>query len=152
MDYKYSMLGSVMDNYHKKPLLLQVDNMPINLFAVLKVKQELPKRLSTLGCFRRISLYSFVVVVAVMFLIMASYILTGDRKGLLLTPSPYHLSGLAVPGPFTFNLSSLKDDAHIKLVVKSITSKVEFQSNRQIPETKTLVRSESHVSSPKPYC
>ncbi|XP_008312809.1 carbohydrate sulfotransferase 15 isoform X2 [Cynoglossus semilaevis] len=147
MDYKYSMLGSVMDNYHKKPLLLQVDNMPINLFAVLKVKQELPKRLSTLGCFRRISLYSFVVVVAVMFLIMASYILTGDRKGLLLTPSPYHLSGLAVPGPFTFNLSSLKDDAHIKLVVKSITSKVEFQSNRQIPETKTLVRSESHIFS-----
>lgn len=146
MDYKYSLLGSSVDDYRKRPLLLQVDDTPMNLFAVLEVKRELPRRWSTLGCFRKIRLYSFLFALAVMFLIMASYILTGDKKGLLLTPSPYHFSSLVSPGPFAFNLSSVKDYAHIKLVVKSITSKVEFRNSRQLPELKALVNSEPHVS------
>lgn len=146
MDYKYSLLGSTVDDYRKRPLLLQVDDTPMNLFAVLEVKRELPRRWSTLGCFRKIRLYTFLFGLAVMFLIMASYILTGDKKGLLLTPSPYHFSSLVSPGPFAFNLSSVKDYAHIKLVVKSITSKVEFRSSRQLPELKSLVNSEPHVS------
>ena len=146
MDYKYSLLGSTVDDYRKRPLVLQVDDTPMNLFAVLEVKRELPKRWTSLGCFRRIRLYGFLFGVAVMFLIMASYILTGDKKGLLLTPSPYHFSGLVSPGPFAFNLSSVKDYAHIKIVVKSITSKVEFRSSRQLPELKALVRSDQHVS------
>ncbi len=151
MDYKYSLLGSAVDDYRKRPLLLQVDDTPMNLFAVLEVKRELPRRWSTLGCFRKIRLYSFLFGLAVMFLIMASYILTGDKKGLLLTPSPYHFSSLVSPGTFAFNLSSVKDYAHIKLVVKSITSKVEFRSSRQLPELKALVNSEPHVSITKTY-
>lgn len=147
MDYKYSLLGSAVDDYRKRPLLLQVDDTPMNLFAVLEVKRELPRRWSTLGYFRKIRLYSFMFGLAVTFLIMASYILTGDKKGLLLTPSPYHFSSLVSPGPFAFNLSLVKDYAHVKLVVKSITSKVEFGSSRQIPELKALVNSEPHVSS-----
>uniref|UniRef100_A0A8C4E2D0 Sulfotransferase n=1 Tax=Dicentrarchus labrax TaxID=13489 RepID=A0A8C4E2D0_DICLA len=100
MDYKYSLLGSTVDDYRKRPLLLQVDDTPMNLFAVLEVKRELPKRWNTLGCFRKIRLYSFLFGLAVTFLIMASYILTGDKKGLLLTPSPYHFSSLVSPGTF----------------------------------------------------
>ncbi|XP_030257293.1 carbohydrate sulfotransferase 15 [Sparus aurata] len=150
MDYKYSLLGSTVDDYRKRPLLLQVDDTPMNLFAVLEVKRELPRRWSTLGCFRKIRLYTFLFGLAVMFLIMASYILTGDKKGLLLTPSPYHFSSLVSPGPFAFNLSSVKDYAHIKLVVKSITSKVEFRSSRQLPELKALVNSEPHMFSVVP--
>lgn len=149
MDYKYSLLGSTVDDYRKRPLLLQVDDTPMNLFAVLQVKREPPRRWSTLGCFRKIRLYSFLFGLAVMFFIMASYILTGDKKGLLLTPSPYHFSTLVSPGPFAFNLSSVKDYAHIKLVVKSITSKVEFRSSRQLPDLKALVNSEPHVSTAK---
>lgn len=146
MDYKYSLLGTAMEDYRKRPLLLQVDDTPMNLFAVLEVKREIPRRWSTLGCFRKIRLYSFLFGLAVMFLIMASYILTGDKKGLLLTPSPYHVSSLVSPGPFAFNLSSIKDYTHIKLVVKSITSKVEFRSSRQVPGLKALINSEPHVS------
>lgn len=149
MDYKYSLLGSTVDDYRKRPLLLQVDDTPMNLFAVLEVKRELPKRWSVLGCFRKIRVYGFLFGLAVMFLIMASYILTGDKKGLLLTPSPYHFS-LVSPGPFAFNFSSVKDYAHIKLVVKSITSKVEFPSSRQLPEFKALVKTDPHVSKTNP--
>ena len=145
-DYKYSLLGSAVDDYRKRPLLLQVDDTPMNLFAVLEVKREPPRRWSSLGCFSKIRLYSFLFGLAVMFFIMASYILTGDKKGLLLTPSPYHFGPLVSPGPFAFNLSSVKDYAHIKLVVKSITSKLEFRSHRQLPDLKALVNSEPHVS------
>lgn len=145
MDYKYSLLGSTVEDYHRRPLLLQVDNAPMNVFAVLEVKRELPKRWNSVGC--KIRLYGFLFGLAVTFFIMASYILTGDKKGLILTPSPYHFSSLVIPGPFAFNLSSVKDYAHIKLVVKSITSKVEFGSSRPIPDLKALVKSDPHVSS-----
>ena len=142
MDYKYSLLGPPDDDYRKRPLLLQVDS----LFAVLQVKREPRRHWSTLGCFRRAKLYSFLFGLAVMFLIMASYVLTGDKKNLLLTPSPYNFPSLVNPVPFPFNLSSAKDDANIKLLVKTITSKVEFIS-RQPPDMKALVHSEPHVSS-----
>lgn len=152
MDYKYSLLGSLLEDYRKRPLLLQVDDTPMNLFAVLEVKRESPRRWSTLGCLRKVKLYSFLFGLAVMFLIMASYILTGDKKGLLLTPSPYHFTSLVNPAPFPFNLSSVKDYANIKLVVKTITSKVEFSSTRQLPDLKALINSEPHVSSKTPIC
>ncbi|XP_062330742.1 carbohydrate sulfotransferase 15-like isoform X3 [Osmerus eperlanus] len=145
MDYKYSLLGPPDDDYRKRPLLLQVDN-PVSLFAVLQVKREPRHHWSTLGCFRRAKLYSFLFGLAVMFLIMASYVLTGDKKNLLLTPSPYNFPSLVNPGPFPFNLSSAKDYANIKLLVKTITSKVEFIS-RQPPDMKALVHSEPHMFS-----
>lgn len=144
MDYKYSLLGSTVDDYHKRPLLLQVDTTPMNVFAVLEVKRELPKRWNHVGC--KIRLYGFLFGLAITFFIMASYILTGDKKGLILTPSPYHFNSLVSPGAFAFNLSSVKDYAHIKMVVKSISSKVEFGSSRQIPSLKALIKSDPHVS------
>lgn len=146
MDYKYSLLGAPDEEYRKRPLLLQVDDSPMSLFAVLEVKREPPRRWSTLACFRRVRLYSFLFGLAVTFLIMASYVLTGDKKNLLLTPSPYHFPSLVNPGPFPFNLSLTKDYANIKLVVKTIASKVEFTS-RQLPDMKALVHSEPHMFS-----
>ncbi|XP_051926807.1 carbohydrate sulfotransferase 15-like [Hippocampus zosterae] len=146
MDYKYTLLDSGGDDYRKRPLLLQVDRAPMNLFAVLQVKPELPGRWSAPGCFGKVRLCGVLLGVAVTFVIMASYTLTGDRKDLLLTPSPYHHL-VNPPGPFAFNLSSVKDYAHLQLVVKSIVSKVEFHSARQLPELKALVRSEQHMFS-----
>ncbi|XP_075999751.1 carbohydrate sulfotransferase 15 [Genypterus blacodes] len=151
MDYKYSLLGSSVDDYRKRPLLLQVDNAPLNVFAVLEVKRELPRRWSITGSFRKVRVYSFLFILAVTFVIMASYILTGDKKGLLLTPSPYHFSSLVSPGPFGFNISSSKDYGHIKLLVKTITAKVEFHSSRQLPERKELFNTEPHMFSVIPH-
>ncbi|XP_071247317.1 carbohydrate sulfotransferase 15-like [Salvelinus alpinus] len=165
MDYEYTLLCSSTEDYRKRPLKLQVDDSPMSLFAVLEVKRD-PIHLhrpwctlgcgtSTLTCFRKVKLYSFLFGLTVMFLIMASYILTGDKKGLLLTPSPYHFS--TVPnsgsgaGPYPFNVSSAKDYAPIKLVVKTIASKVEFSTTRQLPERKALIHSEPHMFSVIPH-
>ncbi|XP_042168678.1 carbohydrate sulfotransferase 15-like isoform X2 [Oncorhynchus tshawytscha] len=167
MDYEYTLLGSSMEDYRKRPPKPQVDDSPMSLFAVLEVKRH-PLHLhgtwprctlgcgtSTLTCFRKVKLYSFLFGLAVMFLIMASYILTGDKKGLLLTPSPYHFS--TVPnsgsgtGPYPFNVSSAKDYATVKLVVKNIASKVEFSTTRQLPEREALLHSEPHMFSVIPH-
>ncbi|XP_028424113.1 carbohydrate sulfotransferase 15 isoform X2 [Perca flavescens] len=94
---------------------------------------------------RKIRLYSVLFGLAVMFVVMAM-----NKKGRLLPTSPYRFSSLVSPGPYAFNLSSVKDYAHIKLVVKSITSKVEFRSSRQLPELKALVNSEPHMFSAIP--
>ncbi|XP_036393085.1 carbohydrate sulfotransferase 15-like [Megalops cyprinoides] len=138
-DYKFSLL-------RERPLLLQVEDSPMNLFAVLEAKRDPQRRFSALACFRKVKLYGFFLGLTVMFLVMASYVLTGDKKGLLLTPSPYHFTTLVNTAPFPFNLSSAKDYANIKLVVKTIASKVEF-SSRQIPDLKDLVHSEPHLFS-----
>ncbi|XP_058477786.1 carbohydrate sulfotransferase 15 [Solea solea] len=151
MDYKYSLLGSAVDDYRKRPLLLQVEDVPMNPFAVMEVKRELLRSWTTQSYFSKIRLYSFIVGLVVTFLIMTSYLLTGDKKGLFLTPSPYHYSSLVSPGPFAFNLSSVKDHAHLKLVVKSITSKLDFHRSRQIPDVKALVNSEPHMFSVIPH-
>uniref|UniRef100_A0A3P9H9Y6 Sulfotransferase n=1 Tax=Oryzias latipes TaxID=8090 RepID=A0A3P9H9Y6_ORYLA len=147
MDYKYSLLGPSLDDYRKRPLLLQVDNTPMNPFAVLEVKRDAQKRSNNQGCFCKIRVYGILFGLAVMFIIMASYVLNGDKKGLLLTPSPYHFSTLVSPGLFAFNLSSEKDYAHIKLVVKSIKSKVEFGSSRHNPELNALIKTDPHMFS-----
>ncbi|XP_018604895.1 carbohydrate sulfotransferase 15-like isoform X2 [Scleropages formosus] len=99
----------------------------------------------TLRCFRRVRLYGFLFGLMVTFLIMAVYILTGERKGLLLTPSPYHFGSLINSSPY--NLSFSKDYSSIKQVVKSIVSKVEF-SSRQVPDRKGLLYSEPQVKNP----
>lgn len=153
MDYKYRLLGTASDEYRKRPLLLQVDSTLTNLFAILEVsKQETPKRWNNLSLnnLRQIRVCSFLFGLAVMFLIMASYVLTGDKRGLILTPSPYQFGALVSPGPFAVNLSALRDYEHIKLVVKSIEAKVEFSSKRRKPKLKELVNSEPHLFSVVP--
>ncbi|XP_077481912.1 carbohydrate sulfotransferase 15-like [Stigmatopora argus] len=145
-DYKYTLLGTGDDDYRKRPLLLQVDQAPMNLFAILEVKPELPRRWSAPGWFRKVRLCGVLLGVAVTFAVMASYVLTGDSKDLLLTPSPYHHSA-SPPGPFAFNLTSVKDYVHLQTVVKSIRAKVEFREGRRLPEFEALVRSERHMFS-----
>ncbi|XP_018616360.2 carbohydrate sulfotransferase 15-like isoform X1 [Scleropages formosus] len=154
-DHAGSLLGPAVEEYRRRPLLLQVEDGLPSLFAVLEARQRQKgrstspqphRRWTTLGCLRKAKLYSFVLGLAACFLVMASYILTGDKKGLLLTPSPYHFTSLVDQGPFTLNLSVAKDYASIKLVVKTIVSKVEF-SSRQVPDLKDLIQSEPHLFS-----
>ncbi|XP_057681194.1 carbohydrate sulfotransferase 15-like [Corythoichthys intestinalis] len=146
MDYKYTLLGTGEDDYRKRPLLLQVDQAPMNLFAVLEVKPEHLRRWSTPGSFRKVRFCGVLLGVAVTFAVMASYVLTGDSKDLLLTPSPYHHSA-SPPGPFALNLSSVKNYTHLQTVVKSIAAKVEFRGGRRLPVFETLARSERHMFS-----
>ncbi|KAG9341850.1 hypothetical protein JZ751_018574 [Albula glossodonta] len=144
MEYKYSLLSSVTEDHRKRSLQFTVG--PMDPLAVLEANRDQLRRWGVLACFRKAKLYSFLFVLTVMFLITASYILTGEKKGLLLTPSPYRIRSIVSPGQFSFNLTSARDYANIKLVVKTIVSKVEF-SSRHVPELKDLVHHEPHMFS-----
>ncbi|XP_036402642.1 carbohydrate sulfotransferase 15-like [Megalops cyprinoides] len=144
MDYRYSLLSSVVEDHRKRPLPL--GDAPVDLLAVPEVKRDHLWHRGVTACFGKAKLYSFLFLLTIMFLITASYVLTEEKKGLLLTPSPYRIRSIAQPGPFSYNLTSAKDYANIKLVVKTIVSKVDF-SSRRVPELKDLVHNEPHMFS-----
>ncbi|XP_028826528.1 carbohydrate sulfotransferase 15 isoform X2 [Denticeps clupeoides] len=144
-NYKYSLL----EDHRRRPLLLQVDDSPLGMFAVLEVSRENHKQYcGNLACLSKIRLCGFGFILVVTILIMASYVLAGERKGLLLTPLPYNFgSTLVSPGAsLTFNLSTPMGLAKIKQVVRNIVSKVEF-SPRKRPDLEELVHSEPHMFS-----
>ncbi|KAF5889506.1 carbohydrate sulfotransferase 15, partial [Clarias magur] len=96
--------------------------------------------LQTLSCLRRSRVYSFVFGLTVLFLVMASYVLSSERKAFLV-PSPlYHTLS---HGALLSNLSSTQDSAHIAQVLHRILSKLEFKSRRK-PDPAALVQSEPH--------
>lgn len=174
MDYKYSLLsaGSPDDYGRGSSVLLRVDDMPVSLFGMLEVKRadvgsataaaaSSAWHRGALGFLDKLKVCSFMCFLTVAFLLVtASYMLLADRKGLLLTPPPYRFDGAIGPGlgvgvgagagaggAFDFGLSSsARDLAHTRLVAKSIASRVEFHSGRRVPERKSLVGSEPHVS------
>ncbi|KAJ8360178.1 hypothetical protein SKAU_G00167030 [Synaphobranchus kaupii] len=147
MDYRYSLLSSVAEEHRKRPVPFR--DGPADALAVLDRNREQFRRWGLQACFGKAKLYGFLFLLMVMFLITVSYILTGERKGLILTPSPYRIRTIVGPGQFPFNLTSARDYANIKLVVKTIVSKVEF-SSRHVPELKDLVHNEPHMFSVVP--
>ncbi|XP_036427748.1 carbohydrate sulfotransferase 15-like [Colossoma macropomum] len=146
LHYKYSLLSSAAEEYRKRPLPLQLDYAPLGVFAVLEVQRELQRPWTPMSCLRRPKLYGFIFGLTVIFLIMASYVLSSERKGLLLTPSPYHADSSLNLGTLPFNFSSNKDRSHITQVLRQILSKVEF-SPRKVPDLRMLVHSEPHMFS-----
>ncbi|XP_054456139.1 carbohydrate sulfotransferase 15-like [Anoplopoma fimbria] len=110
-------------NYGKRPIrtLFDFRQLPLtNLRSISKVK-----------------VVSFLMGLTLMFLIMASHILTWDRKGLLLTPPPHQLRPVGIP------TSSAAD---MKLLVKIIGSKLDY-TPRKVPDEKDVVGTNSHLFS-----
>ncbi|KAL4640155.1 carbohydrate sulfotransferase 15 isoform X1 [Arapaima gigas] len=154
-DHVGSLLGPTVEEYRRRPLVFQVGGGFPSMISMLETWQghtgrwaslEPHHRWTTLGCLRKAKLYGLILGLSACFLVMASYVLEGDKKGLLLTPSPYHFASLINQGPFPLNLSVAKDYASIKLAVKAIVSKVQFTS-RQVPDLKELIQSEPHLFS-----
>lgn len=138
-----------VDNYRKRPTmpcLDDVDDGHISLTSVLEVSRVPLWPLGPLRSVTKVKVISFLLGLTLTFLIMASYVLTLDKKGLMLTPPPFHLSAIVNPSStISPNLSSTKDYVNIKLLVKCITAKLEF-SPRKLPLLKDVVNSDSHVS------
>uniref|UniRef100_G3P5C6 Sulfotransferase n=1 Tax=Gasterosteus aculeatus aculeatus TaxID=481459 RepID=G3P5C6_GASAC len=94
---------------------------------------------------------SFLMGLTLMFLIMASHILTWDRKGLFLTSPPYQrVRAGAVPNS-TGAAEDLWENVRInmKLLVKIIGSKLEY-TPRKVPEEKDVIGTNSRLFSAIP--
>ncbi|CAB1343701.1 unnamed protein product [Coregonus sp. 'balchen'] len=151
MDYKYGPPCPMeVENYRKRPTMPSLDDGDDGrrgLPSVLEVRRVRLWSLGTLRSVTKVKVISFLLGLTLTFLIMASYILTWDKKGLMLTLSPFHLRTIINPSStLSHNLSSTKDYANIKLLVKCITSKLEF-SPRKLPLLKDVVNSDSHLFS-----
>ena len=142
-----------------------VDGKQMNLLAVLEVRAEGSESWGGLLRFRKGKRCSLVFGLIIMTLVMASYILSGAHQELLIS-SPFHYGPFpSNPGwldgenpaearephhqPSVSNISYVKDYASIKLVISSITARIEF-TTRQLPDTEDLKKQESHVSSLMP--
>ncbi|KAM6956540.1 carbohydrate sulfotransferase 15-like [Aplochiton taeniatus] len=97
----------------------------------------------------KVRVVSFLLGLTLASLIMASYILTLDRKQLLLSPEPFHPSPKVTPSNPPPEKSSESDGIDINMLVNMITSKLEFRP-RKVPEVSDVIATDSHLFSVLP--
>lgn len=140
---------------------LYTDSKQMKLLAVLEVRTDHSESWNGFFCLKKGKLCSLIFGLIIMTLVMASYVLTGAKHGLLLIPSPFHY-GAFTSNPSLMdneslsdmkdhyqsskiNISYVKDYPSIKLIIDTITSKIEFIT-RQRPDLEELRKQEPHVS------
>ncbi|XP_051837571.1 carbohydrate sulfotransferase 15 [Antechinus flavipes] len=155
-------------SHHKCPIckgeniLFPVDSKQMNLLAVLEVRTENNENWTGLFRFKKGKRWSLVCGLIIMTLVMASYILTGVNHELLLIPSSLRYRSFSnnpaladdeylrnlkdFHQPFLMNISYEKYYPNIKLIINTITSKVEF-TTRQLPDLEDLEKQELHMFS-----
>ncbi|XP_045926350.1 carbohydrate sulfotransferase 15-like isoform X1 [Micropterus dolomieu] len=144
-DHHYSLHSLPMaENYGKRTFF---DFNHTNVPETLDVKWVPLLSLSNLRSISKVKVVSFLIGLTLTFLIMASYILTWDKKRLLLTPSPFQLRSVGVPNSTaTADDSSEKILIDMKLLVKIISSKLEYKP-RNVPDEKDVIETDSHLFS-----
>lgn len=134
----------------------------MNLLAVLEVRTEGNENWGGFMCFKKGKRCSLVFGLIIMTLVMASYILSGAHQELLIS-SPFHYGGFP-SNPSLMdsenpsdtkehhhqssvnNISYVKDYPSIKLIINSITARIEF-TTRQLPDLEDLKKQELHMFS-----
>ncbi|KAM9847580.1 carbohydrate sulfotransferase 15-like [Aulostomus maculatus] len=134
-------------NHRKSPVRTLFDFRHTNLPENLDIKWFPLLSMSVFRGISKVKVVSFLLGLTLTFIIMASYILTWDKKGLLLTPSPYQLSLLVTPtSTAAEEVSSEENLINMKLLVKIIDSKLEYPP-RKVPDEKDIVATDSHLFS-----
>ncbi|KAI3363305.1 hypothetical protein L3Q82_011935 [Scortum barcoo] len=132
------------ENYGKRTFFdFKHTNVPENL----DVEWVPLLSLANLRSISKVKVFSFLMGLMLMFLIMASYILTGDKRGLLFTPPPYQLRPAVVPtSTAAAEVSSEKNLIDMELLVKIITSRLAHTS-RKVPDVKDIIATDTHLFS-----
>ncbi|XP_057704684.1 carbohydrate sulfotransferase 15-like [Corythoichthys intestinalis] len=105
--------------------------------------------------FSKVRAVVFLLGFTLTFIIMASYILTWDKKGLLLTPSPYYLKAANVStndtaaAALAFSVSLKTTCLDMKQLLKEIRFKLEYPP-RSVPDEKDIIGTDSHLFSAIP--
>lgn len=146
-DHSYSLHSLPMaEDYGKRPVRTGFDFGQPNMSENLDVKWVQKLSLTNLRSISKVKVVSFLMGLTLMFVIMASYVLTWDRKGLLFTPSPDQFRPVVVlTSAAAAEAPSEKNLIDMKLLVKIITSKLEY-TPRKVPDEKEIIETESHVS------
>lgn len=155
-DFKYGSNTQTDHNYslHSLPMAVNHEKRPVRTFFDFRPTKEnvdlkwVPfLSLTSLRSISKVKVVSFLMGLTLTFLIMASYILTWDKKGLLFTPSPDQFRPvLVVTGTAAAEASSEKNLIDMKLLVKILGSKLDYKP-RKVPDEKDVIETDSHLFS-----
>ncbi|TMS04280.1 Carbohydrate sulfotransferase 15 [Larimichthys crocea] len=135
------------ENYEKRPIRTFFDFRHTNMSENLVVKWGPLLSLTQLRSFSKVKVVSFLMGLTLTFLVMASYILTWDKKGSLFTPSPDHFRPVVVlTSTAADEVSSEKKLIDMKSLVKNISSKLEY-TPRKVPDKKDIIETDSRLFS-----
>lgn len=141
----------IADTYGKRPVQTFLDFRDTNVPENLDVKHVPMLLFTNLQRISKVKVVSFLLGLTLTFLIMASYVLMWDKKGLLFTPLPYQLRPAAIPtSTAAARASSKKNLVNMKVLVKVISSKQEH-TPRKVPDEKDVIETDSHLFSVIPH-
>lgn len=146
-NHNYSLHSLPMaEDYGKTPVRTFFDFGYTNVSASPDVKWAPPLSLANLRSISKVKVVSFLMGLTLTFLVMASYILTWDKKGLLFTPPPDPFRPVVVVPTSTAAapVSSGKNLIDMKLLVKVISSKLEY-TPRKVPDEKDVIETDPHL-------
>lgn len=136
----------IAETYGKRPVQTFLDFRDTNVPENLDVKHVPALLLTNLQRISKVKVVSFLVGLTLTFLIMASYVLMWDKKGLLFTPSPYQVRPAPIPtSTAAARASSKKHLVNMKVLEKVISSKQDH-TPRKVPDEKDVIEADSHVS------
>ncbi|XP_028585843.1 carbohydrate sulfotransferase 15 [Podarcis muralis] len=146
----------------KNKVLLHVDSKQMNLLAVLEVRTYHSESWTGLFCLKKGKLCSLMFGLLIMMLVMASYILTGAKRGLLLMQPALRYGAFTSSSNLMdneslcdmkdhyqtskMNISYAKDYPSIKVIIDTITTNIEFIT-RHLPDLEDLKKQEMHMFS-----
>ncbi|XP_034538581.1 carbohydrate sulfotransferase 15-like [Notolabrus celidotus] len=146
-DYSYIHTFPMGQNYGTGPVRTFFEFRHISGTENLDLKLSPLFSLPNLRSISKVKVVSFLMGLTLMFLIMASYILTWDKKELFLTPSSDQLRPVFVPTCTSAADASSKNTLmDLKQLVKIIRSKLEY-TPRKVPGEKDVTETDSHLFS-----
>ncbi|KAF7663700.1 hypothetical protein LDENG_00204720 [Lucifuga dentata] len=138
---------SKAEKYGKRLVMTFLEFRHTNMPENLEVKWVPLLSWTSLRSISKVKVVSFLLGLTLTFFIMASYILTWDRKGLLFTPSPFQDRPVIIPASTVVSrVSPEKKFIDMKLLVKNISAKLEY-TPRKVPDEKDLIGTDSHLFS-----
>lgn len=143
-DHSYSLHSLPMaEDYGKRPVRTVFDFKHTNGSENLDVKWVPKLSLTNLRSISKVKVVSFLMGLTLMFVIMASYVLTWDKKRLLFTPPPDQFRPVVVlTNTAAAEASTEKNVIDMKLLVKIIGSKLEY-TPRKVPDEKDVMETDS---------
>lgn len=154
MDHRHGLLNGLAKKleYENRPVFLNLGNRWTSVLTIIEYSRVPHQAWGhwIIGSVRKIKILSFIFGLMVTILIMASYILTRDQKGLFLTPSPYHFTVISHPAQLNLNLTSITDYKTEREMVRNIVARVDFRS-RRVPDIRELREKEPHLFTAIPH-
>ncbi|XP_061600821.1 carbohydrate sulfotransferase 15-like [Cololabis saira] len=142
-DYIHSLHSwPLAEDYGKSSVRTFFHFRHMNVHENLRIKQAPLLFLTSLRHISKVKVVSFLLGLTFMFLIMASYILTWDKKRLLLTALPYQLRPVAIP-----TIMATADVSTEESLMDAKVISIKEYTSRTVPNQRDIIDTDLHLFS-----